>query len=123
MRKPATPAILLVGVLVACGPGQASEGDDASTSTPDWSACSAKDESQTCAEVCAAEGTTCVAQGCAADPEFCDPEPCDMATRVMGLGEDICEDPSLGGYIADACDAPIDWLFSDTVRCCCAQEE
>lgn len=98
-------------------------GEAGGTAVAEWSPCAYKGEVSSCAELCAAQGMACHESACPADPEFCDPEPCDMATRVMGLGEGICEDHSGGGYFADACDAPIEWLFSNTVRCCCGEED
>jgi hypothetical protein len=63
----------------------------------------------------------CVENGCPAELEFCDPEPCSMATQVLALNaEALCADASLGVFVATTCEAPIDWLFSNTLRCCCA---
>jgi hypothetical protein len=121
-----TQALVIVSLvfLTGCNDRQASDGDDDSSAMPEWSACAMKDEVQTCAELCGSQGTECVPNGCAADPEFCDPEPCDMATQVLALdAEAICADPSVGGFVATTCDAPVDWLFSNTVRCCCAAQD
>ena len=112
-------------ITIGAGCGDRKVGDaDASTAAPEWSSCAMKDEVQSCDELCQAEGTTCVANGCSAEPEFCDPEPCDMATQVLALdAEALCADPSGGLFVATTCDAPIDWLFSNTVRCCCATQD
>ncbi|PRP94045.1 hypothetical protein ENSA5_41570 [Enhygromyxa salina] len=116
-------ALLVSSVLLAsCGARQANDGDDIADGMPEWSPCAMKDEVQTCAELCATQGMQCVANGCPAEPEFCDPEPCDMATQVLALdAEAVCADPSSGAFVATTCEAPIDWLFSNTVRCCCAE--
>ncbi|WP_181197999.1 hypothetical protein [Enhygromyxa salina] len=109
-------------LLASCGARQANDGDDIADGMPEWSPCAMKDEVQTCAELCATQGMQCVANGCPAEPEFCDPEPCDMATQVLALdAEAVCADPSSGAFVATTCEAPIDWLFSNTVRCCCAE--
>jgi hypothetical protein len=50
---------------------------------------------------------------------YCKPDDCDMATSVLGLGDSICTDPSLGGFVAASCDDPIEFIFTDTARCCC----
>lgn len=60
----------------------------------------------------------------AGEPDFCDPEPCDMATQALALdAEALCADASVGRFVATTCDAPIDWLFSNTLRCCCAEQD
>lgn len=120
-RRGAT--LLLACALTACGSRQAGGDDEAPLGTPEWSPC-AGDEVQDCAEACAEAGMTCVENGCAAEPEFCDPEPCDMATQALALDpEPFCSDASVGTFVATTCDAPIDWLFSNTVRCCCAEQD
>lgn len=104
----------------ACGPPQAAE-ENGPSETPQWSECFAKDEVQTCAEACATAGMECAANGCPAEPEYCDPEPCDMATQAIASETQVfCSDPSVGGFVAGSCDQPIDWLFLINVRCCCA---
>ena len=85
----------------------------------EWSACVVEGEYSTCAEVCAAQDMTCVALGCPADPMFCKPDDCNMATSMIGLGEAICSDPTVGGFVAATCDDPIEFVFTDTARCCC----
>ena len=108
----------------ACGARQASDGDDSVAVTPEWSDCAAKDEVETCAQVCAASGMECVPQGCPVDPEFCDPDPCDMATQALALGEgQFCTDASVGTFVSATCEAPIEWLFANTLRCCCAEQD
>lgn len=109
---------------LACGARQVSDGEqgDAPGGIPEWSPCVGK-EVETCAEVCAAQGTTCVENGCPAEVEYCDPEPCDMATQVLALdAAGLCAGASGGAFVAAECDAPIDWLFSNTLRCCCAED-
>ena len=85
----------------------------------EWSACVVEGEYSTCAEVCAAQDMTCVALGCPADPMFCKPDDCNIATSMIGLGEAICSDPTVGGFVAATCDDPIEFVFTDTARCCC----
>jgi hypothetical protein len=41
-------------------------------------------------------------------------------TSVLSLGDAICSNPEVGGYIAASCDDPIEFIFNDTARCCCA---
>lgn len=111
-------------VLTACGARQANDGeDDASAGPADWSPCASKGEVETCAELCVASGMQCVPNGCAVEPEFCRPEPCDMATQALAIGEgEFCADASVGVFVAAECDAPIEWILNNTVRCCCADE-
>ena len=117
-RLAATLCLGLVFVC-ACGPGGATGEDGVSASEPEWSACVGQ-EAQSCAEVCETQGMSCIQNGCPASPEFCDPEPCDMATQALALdAEALCMDASLGTFVASTCDAPVDWLFSNTLRCCC----
>lgn len=109
-------------LLAGCGERQIQNGDEESLGTPEWSVCAMKNEVQSCAEFCAELGSECVANGCVADPEFCNPKPCDRATQVLALdAAAFCADDSLGTFVSTACDTPIDWLFSNTVRCCCAE--
>jgi hypothetical protein len=119
--------VLSVLVLVAaCSARQTADGDGGPIGVQEWSPCVSKDDpdTETCATVCAAMGTTCVATGCAAVAENCDPEPCDMATQVLALdAAALCADASAGLFVASTCDEPIDWLFSNTLRCCCAEDE
>jgi len=121
-----TPFLVIL-VTAACGARQAGgsedlEQDGMSLAEPDWSSCVEKGEVETCAQACELEGMECVANGCPADPEFCDPEPCDMATQLLGLNEPLlCGDEPAGGWVASSCDAPIEWLLSSRLRCCCAQ--
>lgn len=115
------PLLLGAALLAACGGRQVDDGDGLPDEMPAWSVCGMKDGLQSCAEICEAQGTQCVANACPADPEFCKPESCDMATQVLGLdSEALCADASLGTFVATTCEAPIDWLFSNTARCCCA---
>ena len=114
-------------LLTACGPRQANDGgdDDSPVGPADWSPCVSRNDvpDVTCAELCAAEGLTCVANGCAVESEFCDPEPCDMATQALAIdGEALCADASNGRFAAAECDAPIQWALSTTLRCCCAED-
>ncbi|KIG15098.1 hypothetical protein DB30_06006 [Enhygromyxa salina] len=126
MRWSAAP-VVLTALLVGCGVRQVSGGDDDDlpSATPEWGPCVTDDvDWQNCAEVCAAEGLVCVANSCPADPEYCNPKPCDMATQVFALGgTELCADPSVGSPVATTCEAPIDWLFNNTVRCCCAEPD
>jgi hypothetical protein len=118
MRR--TMMLLAVLLTVACGARQAhdSEGDSVA-GDPEWSPCVVKGEFETCAEVCDAQGTACVAAGCPADPYSCKPDSCDMATSLLSLGDGICVDESVGSTVAAACDDPIEFIFNDTARCCC----
>jgi hypothetical protein len=113
-------------LLTACGARQAGDADDGDPpplGPADWSACAARGEYENCAEACVAEGMTCVANGCPAVLEFCDPEPCDMATQAIAIGEGLfCTDASVGGFVAAECDAPIQYILNNTSRCCCAEE-
>ncbi len=79
--------------------------------TPTFGECITRDEIDTCAEACAEQGSVCVENGCAG------------ATYLIYLVLPICEDISMepGVDIAHSCDEPIDWQFSQSVRCCCAQ--
>ena len=120
--------LALVTVLTGCGARQASDGEDEGAelidSNPEWSPCAMKGEVESCAELCAAHGTECVENGCPAELASCDPEPCEMATQVLALNaEALCASPSGGGFVATTCDAPIEWLFSNTLRCCCAEPD
>ena len=111
---------VLVLFVVGCGQPPTSDAGEEGAEEATWGSCFGKDLATTCAEICELEGLVCVEAGCPAEPQFCEPDSCDMATRVMGIGDQICEDVSGGGFYADGCNAPIDWLFSNTVRCCCA---
>jgi hypothetical protein len=116
-------AMILLAILLsaACGARQANDGasDDAVASEPEWSSCVVEDEFDTCAEVCAAEGMACAAAGCPAEPMYCKPDSCDMATSMLSLGDAICSDPTVGVFVAAACEDPIEFIFTDTARCCC----
>lgn len=126
MRSRAHVTLSILLTLAACSGRQAGDDDDASTGVPEWFPCVSKDdpETETCAAVCASMGATCVANGCDAVEDFCEPEPCDLATQALALNaEALCEDASVGGFVASTCDEPIHWLFSNTLRCCCAEDE
>lgn len=120
---------LALALSVSCGGRQAggSEEDevgqmDAPLEDPQWSECAMKGEVETCAEVCELQGMECVPNACAADPEFCEPEGCEMATQLLGLSATlVCADPPQGGYAASECEAPVDWISSNVLRCCCAE--
>ena len=122
--------VLMSLMLVSCGGRQAegSEGqaaEDAPELEPEWSECEMKGEVETCTQVCERQGLECVADMCPANPDYCDPEPCDMATQLLGLNESLLcaqdnTEPDEGAFVASACDTPIDWLSSNLVRCCCA---
>jgi len=91
---------------------------------PDWSSCFGKGEVESCAEACAVDGLVCVANGCPVDPDHCGPGDCDMATQAFASGTDpFCSDETVGGFLAATCEEPIHWLFSNTLRCCCAEDE
>ncbi len=112
--------MLLLAVALGCGVRQADDpGSGPEPGEPDWSVCVVGGEFETCAEVCAAQDMQCAAEACPADPMHCKPDGCDMATSVIGLGEGICSDPSAGGYVAASCDDPIEFILTDTARCCC----
>jgi hypothetical protein len=113
--------MMLLAVLLsaACGARQANEGgDDPLASNPEWSPCVGEGEFETCAQVCDAEGMRCVAAGCPAEPMYCKPDSCNMATSALGL-EAICSDPTMGTFVAAGCEDPIEFIFTDTARCCC----
>jgi hypothetical protein len=104
----------------ACSARQVNDGEgDSLVGDPDWSPCVVEGEFETCAEVCEAEGSACVAAGCPAEPMYCKPASCNMATSMLGLGEVICADPTMGVFVAAACEDPIEFIFTDTARCCC----
>lgn len=119
--------VVLLGVTVgltlvagACGARQVSDGEgDLGLDEPNWSPCVVKGQFETCAQVCAAQAMHCVAAGCPAEPESCKPNKCDMATSLLGLGDAICSDESVGSTVAGACDDPIEFIFNDNARCCC----
>jgi hypothetical protein len=112
--------LLAVLLTAACGTRQANDGEsDAVAGEPEWSSCVVESEFETCAEVCEAAGTVCVAAGCTAEPMYCKPDSCDMATSMLGLGDAICSDPTAATFVAAACDEPIEFIFNDTARCCC----
>lgn len=123
VAKPLTLSLLLLG----CGARQVDDDSDVMdgpTGMPDWSPCVSEGEVETCAEACADEGMTCVANGCAVDPYYCAPGDCSMATQALALGEGVfCTDESVGVFVASTCEEPIHWLFNDTLRCCCAEED
>jgi hypothetical protein len=111
-------------LLSACGARQVDEGMESVLGTPEWAPCAAEGEVETCADACATSDMQCVANGCAAEPEYCNPDSCDMATQALALDTSVfCTDASVGIFVATTCEEPIHWLFSNTVRCCCAQEE
>lgn len=102
----------------------AMDGMDNPTQILEWSPCAPEGEVETCADACAAEGMTCVANGCPVDPEYCVPANCSMATQALALDTSVfCTDASVGVFVASTCEEPIYWLFSNTVRCCCAQDD
>ena len=109
-------------LLSGCGGRQADGGDDSQAGSPVWSPCMVEGEAETCTEVCAAEGMACLANQCPAEPESCKPDSCDMATSVLGLGDGICSDNPAGAFVSASCDEPIEFIFNDTARCCCAEE-
>lgn len=112
--------LLFALLAVGCGARQASDGESGSIAgEPDWSPCVVAGEFDTCAEVCAAQGLDCVAAGCPADPDSCKPDSCDMATSLLGLGDAVCSDESVGSTVAGACEDPIEFIFNDNARCCC----
>jgi hypothetical protein len=115
-------AMMLLAVLLsmACSARQANEDeDDPMAGDPDWSPCVVEGEFDTCAQVCDAEGMRCVSAGCPAEPMYCKPASCDMATSMLSLGDAICSDPTVGVFVAAACEDPIEFIFTDTARCCC----
>ncbi len=70
-----------------------------------------KAEISTCAQACAAQGTTCVTNGCGG------------FTYRIYFALELCEDPERTGLeIAHDCEAPIDYQANDAVKCCCEQE-
>jgi hypothetical protein len=128
MRTGFRTILSILLALAACSGRQAGgrEDDEGPTGVPEWSPCVSHGDpdTETCADVCATMGTTCVANGCDAVADYCDPEPCDMATQALALdAEASCADASVGGFVASTCEEPIHWLFSNTLRCCCAEGE
>ena len=124
MRPALLPLLLLIGSAVGCGDRliggeESGENQEAPLVTADWSPCVVKDEFETCAEVCAAQGSSCAALGCPAQEMSCKPQPCDMATSALGLGDAVCSDISTAAYVAGACDDPIEFITTNTARCCC----
>ncbi len=119
MRRFSLLAVSLLVITTACSSRQADGHDDPDLGVPQWSECVVAGEYETCADVCAMQGMQCAALACPADPLYCKPNDCDMATSVIGLGEGICSDPSVGGFVAASCDDPIEFIFTDTARCCC----
>lgn len=113
---------MLVTILLsaACSGRQVGDDDDGPPpGDPEWSPCVVEGEFETCAEVCEAEGMKCAAAACPAEPMYCKPDACDMATSMLSLGDGICSDPTVGVFVAAACEAPIEFIFTDTARCCC----
>jgi hypothetical protein len=124
--RTALQIILVTTLAIACGDRQldGDSGDgEPQLGTPEWSPCVTENEGLvTCAEICAASGTVCVANACVAVPTSCKPDSCDMATSNLGLGNGICSDPLVGGFVAAPCEDPVEFIFNDTARCCCAEE-
>ena len=119
MLRRAAELVILVLIVGGCGDRQATTGESGlPPAEPDWSECVTKGEFETCTEVCAAQDMQCAANACPAEPMYCKPDDCDMATSLLGL-DGICTDPSLGVYVASPCDDPIEFIFTDTARCCC----
>jgi hypothetical protein len=89
------------------GVGECREG----ACTPTYADCSSQSDISTCAEACEAQGTTCVANGCAG-----------YTYRIYSALE-WCEDPDRRGIeIERECDEPIEWQLNSAVKCCCEQE-
>jgi hypothetical protein len=119
--------LVLSLLLLGCGARQVDDDSDAMdgpTGMPDWSPCVSEGEVETCADACAAEGMTCVANGCPAEPDYCSPGDCSLATQALVLDTSVfCTDASVGTFVATTCEEPIHWLFATTLRCCCAQDD
>lgn len=79
--------------------------------SPTFFDCISKEEISTCAEACAAQGSTCVENACA------------EATYLLYGSMNICEHaPGMGGPFERGCDEAIDWqVFNGAVQCCCEQ--
>lgn len=78
--------------------------------SPTFLDCVSKDAISTCAEACAAQGSTCAENACA------------DATYLIYFSMEGCEHaPGMGGPFSGACDEPIDWQFNSAVQCCCEQ--
>ncbi|PRP96516.1 hypothetical protein ENSA5_35920 [Enhygromyxa salina] len=100
MCEPAGPAFPGVGECV--------EG----VCTPTYGECADKSEVSTCAEVCEAEGSVCVTNGCGGH-----------TYRIYTILE-WCEDPDrIGVEIAHDCNEPVDWQVNAAVKCCCEQRD
>lgn len=119
MRQRMPTLLLAIMLTIGCSERQVDDGESGSPpSEPDWSACVVEGEYETCADVCVAQDMQCAANACPADPMYCKPDDCDMATSLIGL-DGICTDPSAGIYVRSACNDPIEFIFTDTARCCC----
>lgn len=114
-------SVLLVAfALTGCGVRQVGGEEGAEDMVErDWSPCVSVGEFETCEQVCQAQGMACAADSCPASPMFCMPDSCEVATSVVGIGEGICADPTVGGYYAHACDEAIPFILNNTARCCC----
>ena len=72
--------------------------------------CSLRDQVETCAEACEAQGAVCAENACGG------------GTYLIYLTEVYCSDgEGLGPLISHGCDEPIDWQPNHAVRCCCKQ--
>ncbi len=85
-----------------------------SSCAPTFGECFVKSEIDTCAQACAAQGSTCAQDACAG------------ATYMIFFKLEYCEnlspDGPFGPAVSRGCDEPIDWQFNDTVQCCCEQQ-
>ena len=72
--------------------------------------CSQRDQVETCAQACEAQGTVCAENACGG------------ATYMIYLTETYCEgQPVSGTLISRGCEEPIEWQFNTVARCCCKQ--
>ena len=84
----------------------------AGTCSPTFGECVIRDETSTCSEACAAQGSVCAENQCAG------------YTYLLYGGPPLCEDPDRqGASVAHGCDEPIDWQFNTAARCCCEQPQ
>ncbi|PRP99659.1 hypothetical protein ENSA7_62990 [Enhygromyxa salina] len=120
--------LFVLSLLVACGPPPADPDCDGMCQpagpkfpgvgeckqglcTPTYGECATQSNISTCAEACEAQGSSCVANGCAGS-----------TYRLYSVLE-WCEDPDrIGLAFEHECDDAIDWQVNQAVQCCCTQE-
>lgn len=101
------------GVCQVAGPDYPGVGEcvDA-TCTPTYGECIARDQFETCAEACAAQGSACSTNGCGGH------------TYLVYTIPEYCEDPEIMGVeVEHDCGEPIGWQVNTAARCCCEQDD